>query len=137
MTSRLDSTAAAEGVGQRLDGQVEAGRMPGYVAAVRVRGQEHLRAGGRTGIESGSPPIRDDTQFRIASITKPIGGALTLTLVRDGVLALDDPVARWLSEAAEPGVLQQFSTRYRGLRIEVTAEGTDEVLKIQGGKYVK
>src|SRR6185503_12802466 len=88
-----------------LDGQVEAGRMPGYVAAVRVRGQEHLRAGGRTGVAPGSPPMRDDTQFRIASITKPIGGALTLTLMRDGVLALDDPIARWLPEAAQPRVL--------------------------------
>ena len=49
--------------------------------------------------------MRDDTLFRIASITKPIGGALTLSLVRDGVLALDDPIARWLPEAAEPRVL--------------------------------
>ena len=106
MTPRIDSTVAGvERVWQVLDGQVEAGRMPGYVAAVRVRGQEHLRAGGRTGVELTSPPMRDDTQFRIASITKPIGGALTLTLVRDGVLALDDPIAHWLPEAAEPRVL--------------------------------
>jgi len=105
MTSRLDSTVAAESVWQLLDGQVEAGRMPGYVAAVRVRGHDHVRAGGRAGVEPGSPPMRDDTQFRIASITKPIGGALTLTLVHDGVLALDDAVARWLPEAAEPRVL--------------------------------
>ena len=105
VTSRLDSTVAADGIWQVLDGQVEAGRMPGYVAAVRVRGHEHLRTRGRAGVEPGSPPMRDDTQFRIASITKPIGGALTLTLVRDGVLALDDPIARWLPEAAEPRVL--------------------------------
>ena len=44
-------------------------------------------------------------QFRIASVTKPVGAALTLTLIRDGVLTLDDPVARWLPEAAEPLVL--------------------------------
>jgi CubicO group peptidase (beta-lactamase class C family) len=105
MTSRLDSTVAAEDIWQVLDAQVEAGRMPGYVAAVRIRGKEHVCAGGRTGVAPGSPPMRDDTQFRIASITKPIGGALTLTLVRDGVLALDDPIARWLPEAAQPRVL--------------------------------
>ncbi len=106
MTPRIDSTVTGvERVWQVLDGQVEAGRMPGYVAAVRVRGQEHLRAGGRTGVEPGSPPMRDDTQFRLASVTKPIGGALTLTLVRDGVLALDEPIARWLPEATEPRVL--------------------------------
>ena len=53
----------------------------------------------------GSAPMRDDTLFRIASVTKPIGGALTLALVQDGVLALDDPIARWLPEAAKPRVL--------------------------------
>src|SRR5205814_1337851 len=46
------------------------------------------------------------TLFRVASVTKPIGGALTLGLVEDGVLALDDPVARWLPEAASPRVLE-------------------------------
>jgi CubicO group peptidase (beta-lactamase class C family) len=49
--------------------------------------------------------MADDTLFRIASISKPIAGALTLGLVRSGVLALDDPIARWLPELAEPRVL--------------------------------
>ena len=94
MTPWIDSTVTGvDRVWQVLDAQVEAGRIPGYVAAVRVRGRVHVRAGGRTAVEPASPPMRDDTLFRIASITKPIGGALTLTLVRDGVLALDDPVA--------------------------------------------
>jgi CubicO group peptidase (beta-lactamase class C family) len=88
-----------------LDRQVEAGRMPGYVAAVRIRGESAVRAGGRTALDADAPPMRDDTQFRIASITKPVGAALVQTLLRDGVLALDDPVARWLPEAAEPRVL--------------------------------
>jgi len=106
MTSRIDSTVVGvDRVWQVLDAQVEAGRMPGYVAALRVRGQEHVRAAGRTAVEVSSAPMRDDTQFRIASVTKPIGAALTLTLVRDGVLTLDDPIARWLPEAAEPRVL--------------------------------
>jgi CubicO group peptidase (beta-lactamase class C family) len=108
MTSRIDSTiTGVDRVWQVLDAQVEDGRMPGYVAALRVRGREHVRAGGRTAVEPDSSPMREnDTQFRIASITKPIGAALTLTLVRDGVVTLDDPIARWLPEAAEPRVLR-------------------------------
>jgi CubicO group peptidase (beta-lactamase class C family) len=47
----------------------------------------------------------DHTLFRIASISKPIAGALTLTCIHDGVLTLDDPIARWLPELAEPRVL--------------------------------
>ena len=106
MTPRIDSTVTGvERVWQVLDAQVEGGRIPGYVAALRIRGQEHVRAGGWTAVEAPSAPMRDDTQFRIASVTKPIGAALTLTLIRDGVLTLDDPVARWLPEAAEPHVL--------------------------------
>jgi CubicO group peptidase (beta-lactamase class C family) len=49
--------------------------------------------------------MRADTLFRIASLTKPIGAALVLALVQDGVLALDDPIARWLPEAVSPRVL--------------------------------
>jgi CubicO group peptidase (beta-lactamase class C family) len=105
MTQRVGSTTGVDHVWQVLDDQVAAGRMPGYVAALRVRGEVAVRAVGRTALGADAPPMRDDTQFRIASITKPIGGALTLTLVRDGVLALDDPVDRWLPEAAEPRVL--------------------------------
>ena len=52
-----------------------------------------------------SPPMSEDTLFRIASITKQIGGALTLSLIQDGVLTLDDPAARWLPELARPRVL--------------------------------
>ena len=87
------------------DAQVASGRIPGYVAGARVGGQVTVRAGGRTAVGTGSAPMREDTLFRIASVTKPIGGALALSLVQDGVLTLDDPVARWLPEAASPRVL--------------------------------
>ncbi len=87
------------------DAQVASGLIPGYVAAVRVGGQVGVRVGGKMAVGAESAPMRDDTLFRIASVTKPIGGALALSLVQDGVLTLDDPVARWLPEAASPRVL--------------------------------
>jgi CubicO group peptidase (beta-lactamase class C family) len=87
------------------DAHVESGRIAGYVGAVRIGGGTEVHAGGRMAIEPDSPPMREDTLFRIASVTKPIGGALTLALVEDGVLALDDPVARWLPELERPRVL--------------------------------
>jgi CubicO group peptidase (beta-lactamase class C family) len=94
-----------ERIWQVPDAQVASGRIPGYVAAVRVGGQVAVRAGGRTAVETESAPMSEDTLFRIASVTKPVGGALTLSLVQDGALALDDPIARWLPEAASPRVL--------------------------------
>lgn len=100
--------AAGTGFGrvwQVQDAQVASGRIPGYVAAVRIGGQVEVRAGGRTAIEADSPPMTEDTLFRLASVTKLIGGALALSLVQDGALTLDDPVGRWLPEAASPRVL--------------------------------
>lgn len=89
-----------------LDARVADGRFPGYVAAVRVAGETEVLAGGRRAVEPDAPPMTADTLFRIASLTKPIGGALTLVLEREGVLRLDDPVAWWLPEMAAPRVLE-------------------------------
>lgn len=50
--------------------------------------------------------LQGDSIVRIASLTKPIAAAAVLLLVEDGVLALDDPVARWLPELAEPRVVR-------------------------------
>jgi CubicO group peptidase (beta-lactamase class C family) len=99
------------------DAQVASGRIPGYVAGIRIGGQAEVRAGGRMAVGTDSAPMREDTLFRIASITKPIGGALTLSLVADGVLTLDDPVARWLPEVASPRVLTS-----PGAPLEATTE---------------
>ena len=88
-----------------LDAQVAAGRLPGYVAAIRLDGRAETHAGGRMAVEPQSAPMEKDTLFRIASVTKPVGGALALGLVEDGVLGLDDPIAGWVPEAADPRVL--------------------------------
>ena len=94
-----------EPIWQVPDAQVASGRIPGYVGAVRIGGRVEVRAGGRMALGADSPVMREDTLFRIASVTKPVGGALAVSLIRDGVLTLDDPVARWLPEAAAPRVL--------------------------------
>jgi CubicO group peptidase (beta-lactamase class C family) len=95
----------SSGIWQVQDAQVASGRIPGYVAAVRIGGQIEVRSGGVMALEPDSAPMGEDTIFRIASLTKPIGGALTLGLVADGALDLDDPIGRWLPEAASPRVL--------------------------------
>src|SRR5262245_60480020 len=44
--------------------------------------------------------------FRLASMTKPITAAAVMLLVEDGLVALEDPVARWLPELASPLVVR-------------------------------
>jgi CubicO group peptidase (beta-lactamase class C family) len=89
-----------------LERQVAEGRVPGYVAAVRIRGTTHIHASGRLAVGCDAAPMADDTLFRIASVSKPIGAALTLVLVERGVFSLDDEIRRWLPELAAPRVLR-------------------------------
>lgn len=88
------------------EARLAAGLLPGYVGAVRFGERTEMRAAGTRALATDSAPMTADTVFRIASLTKPIAGALTLSLVQDAVLALDDPIATWLPEAANPRVLQ-------------------------------
>jgi CubicO group peptidase (beta-lactamase class C family) len=87
-----------------LQAQVDGGRLPGFAAAVRHRGAVEVHTGGCLTL-GGTEPVTPDTLFRLASVSKPYAGALTLALAEDGVLGLDDPVDRWLPELAGPRVL--------------------------------
>jgi CubicO group peptidase (beta-lactamase class C family) len=87
-----------------LQADVAAGRLPGFAAAVRYRGAVEVHTGGCLTLD-GADPVTADSLFRLASVSKPFAGALTLALAEDGVLGLDDPVARWLPELAAPRVL--------------------------------
>jgi CubicO group peptidase (beta-lactamase class C family) len=90
---------------QLLDRQLAAGRFPGYAAAVRHGDTVSYQVGGTLALDR-DQPVRPDSQFRIASLTKIVGGVLALNLIADGLLALDDPIGRWLPELAEPRVLR-------------------------------
>ena len=59
----------------------------------------HSSAVGWKDIEAGEP-LRMDTPVRIASMTKPITAVVAMTLVEQGLLDLDDPVAQYLPEFA-------------------------------------
>ena len=87
-----------------LDRTVAEGWAPGLVAGVRHRGETAFHATGQFNLEQ-SPPMTEQTRFRIASLSKPFAGALASMLISDGVLSLDDPVDRWLPELGSPRVL--------------------------------
>jgi len=55
-------------------------------------------------------PMRKDTIFRIASVTKPIVAVAAMTLVEDGTLRLDDPVDPLLPELANRQVLRSMES---------------------------
>jgi CubicO group peptidase (beta-lactamase class C family) len=85
---------------------VERGDLPGVVTLVSRGDEVHADAIG-TRAFGGAAPMRRDTLFRIASMTKPVSGAATMMLVEDGKLRLDEPVDRLLPELANRRVLKR------------------------------
>jgi CubicO group peptidase (beta-lactamase class C family) len=95
--------------GERLEEIVETavvrGDAPGVVAAVGRGDEGYVAAAGVMAV--GGPPMRSDTLFRIASITKPVTAAVVLSLIEDGLLGLEEPVDRLLPELADRRVLRR------------------------------
>jgi CubicO group peptidase (beta-lactamase class C family) len=87
---------------------VARGEMPGIVTLVSRNGETHVNAMGTTAFRDGEP-MRHDTIFRMASLTKPVIAAAAMTLVEECRLRLDDAVDRWLPELAERKVLRRMN----------------------------
>lgn len=88
-----------------LDTHIARGSMPGAVALVARGERAEVVSAGTAGL-AGSAPMRRNSLFRMASITKPIVAAAAMTLVEDGLIAPADPVAAWLPELASPLVVR-------------------------------
>lgn len=75
---------------------------PGAVVAVRVHGKlVWLEAFGLAAVEPEPRRMHVTTSFDLASLTKPLATATAiLLLVQQGIVALDDPVGRYLSAFA-------------------------------------
>src|SRR5690242_15374054 len=65
--------------------------VPGMAVAVRTPDALVTSADGVYDL-AGDRPVTPETVFRIASITKPFVATLAMTLVQDGLLALDEPL---------------------------------------------
>jgi CubicO group peptidase (beta-lactamase class C family) len=90
-----------------MAGYVERGEVPGVVTLVSRRGEVHVDAVGIKAI-GGADPMRRDTIFRIASMSKPVTAAAAMILVEECRLRLDEPVDRLLPEMAHRQVLKRL-----------------------------
>jgi len=103
------SQARLERMHEVLSSYVERERLPGLVTGLNRRGEIHVDSIGMTAFENGDP-MRRDTIFRLASVSKPIVAAAAMTLVEDGTLRLDDPVDELLPELADRKVLRSIES---------------------------
>jgi CubicO group peptidase (beta-lactamase class C family) len=92
-----------------LQRHVDDGAVPGLVALVYRRGQEHVEALGSMAYGR-EVPMRPDAIFRLASTTKPITAAAAMILGEECRLRLDDPVERWLPELKDRRVLRTIES---------------------------
>ncbi|MGW1084739.1 serine hydrolase domain-containing protein, partial [Kitasatospora sp. NPDC002522] len=81
-----------------------------FVADGLVPGAVGLVARGREVEVAAVGELMRESLVRIASIGKPVMAAAVLQLIDEGILGLDDPVARWLPELAEPQVVRTPSS---------------------------
>jgi CubicO group peptidase (beta-lactamase class C family) len=84
--------------------RVARGEFPGLVALVARDDTVRVETVGVTAFDAGVP-MRRDTPFRIASMTKPVLAAATLMLAEDDLVDLEEPIARLLPELAGQRVL--------------------------------
>ncbi len=83
---------------------LDAGRFPGTQLLVYRRGKVvHSAVQGFADLER-KAPVRDDTIFRIYSMTKPITSVAFMMLLEEGRVALDEPVAKYIPEWKNLGV---------------------------------
>jgi CubicO group peptidase (beta-lactamase class C family) len=101
--ARLDRMHAA------MRRHVESGYTPGLVTLVQHRGREHVDAVGTMAFDS-TVPMRRDTIFRLASMTKPITAVGAMILVEECKVRLDDPVDEWLPELKDRKVLRTIES---------------------------
>ena len=95
---------------------VEPGKLAGTLTLVARKGQiVHTSVLGQADRERGVA-MREDTLFRIYSMTKPVTSVAFMMLVEEGLVALEDPVHRFIPEFRDLGVfvagtIDGFQTR--------------------------
>ncbi len=133
LTAQLD-LLLTQGVTPRLPSPLGGASLfpasPGAILLLDTPDGRYLKAAGQARREDRNPMQPGDS-FQVGSITKLFVGVLLLQLEEDGVLSLDDPLARWLPDEAAriPGgdriTLRMLANHTAGL-----ADYTDGALAI-------
>lgn len=95
---------------------LDTGRLPGALTLVYRRGEvAHFSAIGMADVER-KKPVKEDTIFRIYSMTKPVTSIAFMMMVEQGLVALDDPVHKYIPAWKDLGVfaggfMQTFRTK--------------------------
>jgi CubicO group peptidase (beta-lactamase class C family) len=87
-------------IGDFIDGEVAAGRIPGAIVLIQRRGKPvYFKCFGKRDVEMGTP-MTADAIFPIHSVTKTITSVAAMMLIDRGRISLDDPVSKYIPSFA-------------------------------------
>lgn len=95
MSSELATSVSITEIDDVINESLQRWGIPGATLGVTLRGETIERAYGIANLET-SQPVLPASIFRLASISKPFTATLAMTLVDEGLLDLDTPIASYL-----------------------------------------
>lgn len=110
------------------------GNVPGAAVLVLRDGEPVVQRGYGLADVAAGVPVTAQTNFRLASVSKAFTAATVLLLAEDGVVALEDPVRKWLPslpEAADGVTVHHLLSHTSGLvdYEDVMPEGLDRQVR--------
>ncbi|THD82661.1 MAG: class A beta-lactamase-related serine hydrolase [Phenylobacterium sp.] len=117
------SAAPADPIQSALEALVRRGMAPGISLSVREAGRTTTYTAGLANIEC-EAPLREDSVFRIGSITKQFTAAAILRLKDQGALSLTDSVAKFIPRLPSGGglTIDRLLTHTSGLEVDEHAQ---------------
>ena len=108
--------AQLDSIVSRMESNIDRGWAPGVMLRLEHAGDVVLQSAlGMADVEAGLP-MRDDTIFRWASMTKPVTAVAVLMLYEVGELQLGDPVSCYLPAFANEQVtIRRLLTHTSGI----------------------
>ncbi len=114
--------AELDDIKRAMQAAVDGEHIPGAILLVgNGEGVGVLETVGMQGPQS-STPMNKDSIFRIYSMTKPIISVAIMTMVEDGMLALSDPVEKYIPEFADLQVMDRGTGEVRPAQNSITIE---------------
>jgi len=91
-------------IGERINEGVKAGELPGAVVLIARNGKIVMFDAFGYRDKEAKAPMKTDTIFRIASMTKPMVAVAAMILMEEGKLSLADPVSKYIPAFADTKV---------------------------------
>ncbi|MGB1401661.1 MAG: serine hydrolase domain-containing protein [Pseudohongiellaceae bacterium] len=118
---KLDQ-ADIDNIKQRMQEAVDGKFIPGALILVGNSDGVGLLETAGFQTSEGRNPVNSQTIFRIYSMTKPIVSVAAMSLIEDGLLALDDPIEKYIPEFSNLQVIDRDSGEVRAAHNSITVE---------------